>query len=1440
MKGERRATFPRPVWGAFRRARVAAVTVAVLVAVLLPAPPAHANHLGTVTITASTGYSTQGLVMGQTNKTVTVSVVINDSSVNSIQITTTPTSTSTTQPLQLSSSGNSGSGPGAGTWTAGTPSNGATGGTTSITFTRAAGSTGTATFTLAVSSVPAAVADRTDNFSISPNGQSGAHLGSGSLKRYSLEITSVSPPDSTAVALDTLDPVMTVSNQASGSITLAAGSTSISGDAFNSTGTEGSMPAISSLGTGTVTYDNAVITSSTGSKTFSAAASNGASGSSEATAPSYSESVSVSTSTSPSLTSVSVTANNSFSPVGLIMGTSSNTLTASVVIGAVGTGPKELTSIKITSSESSGGSALVFQNSGSSGTGAGGSWTAASAGTGTITFNASSAVTTGTATFTISVSSVPALASNGTDTLTAQYITEDTTQSGDVTSGSVKRYALEITSITPPASGQAAGVLVDTILTVRNRSTGSITLHQADTAISGSAFSTTGTEGSMPTIASGASGTVTYDDALVTSSTGTKTVEGEAATSSQTQSAPDLSTSITIGSSSGLPSISSVGEADPKNSYDEPGFVMGTSSNSLTLPVAIGSIGSGATDLDKIRITSNETGEGSDLVFQTTGSSGSGAGGTWTASAASSGQITFDAPTGVTTGTVTFTISISSVPSLAEDGEDEFSAVYVASDSTSGGTTDASDSLIRYSLEISDISGVDSEEEPGETVDAEMDVVNHSTGSVTLSASQTTLSGTVFSSTGTEGSMPTIASGATDDVEYEDAVITTSTGEKTLTGDAGQSSAVTSPTFSSEVDVDDEADPDITISRPSSPLTVSEDASIVIEWVQSEEGDYDLRIGTEECDEGTEIESGSAALGFVSETIDGDDLEPGENQILICVEDVFGDIGSALTPVITLDTTDPEGKITAATIEFDTAMFSFSSSDTGAEFECQIDDEIFVYCSPPYRYSGLSDGTHTFTLRVRDDAANLSSPVTFDFTIEGSTIGRVETVRGELAAGGSLTTDTERDYVTLGDPLEVTVNSPVAGEVTIQEQHVSTSDPYWTSISQNAIVSAPEASAVSPITIEFLIHSSLIEPSIPQRKIVIARDEVPVRRCDKESLSADPDPCWVSKQRDDGNLLLTVRTSEASEWDIGVDRKAPAAPTLFGTRPSSPANDQTPRVYGNAEAGSRVKLYDNGSCSGEPIAKGSAERFESPGIKVRVPEQSFRTFAATAKDTAGNVSDCSSTNVTYEELDRRGPRPSISLTRHVISPNRDGRAESFLADVRFDETSEWTFDIAPSSDPTVPLFTRSGTGRKFLLRWFGRANGAVVPEGRYIWTLEAIDDGDNVATPRVGDIRVDVTKPRLSAFRVSPKKIGGNRRVARIKVATSEAGTIGVRILQRGRVVRRLTLAKVKGPDAVTFSWNGRGKAGQTLPSGRYTIQVTVADRGGNLVRRSTRVQVAG
>jgi hypothetical protein len=142
-------------------------------------------------------------------------------------------------------------------------------------------------------------------------------------------------------------------------------------------------------------------------------------------------------------------------------------------------------------------------------------------------------------------------------------------------------------------------------------------------------------------------------------------------------------------------------------------------------------------------------------------------------------------------------------------------------------------------------------------------------------------------------------------------------------------------------------------------------------------------------------------------------------------------------------------------------------------------------------------------------------------------------------------------------------------------------------------------------------------------------------------------PITVNRVSSDGlRVVFTTRNSLAfNDIDSSPDvyeahagsvvlvstKNPPPPPTFTATDPASPANDNNPKILGDDGEGAVIDLYTNASCTGSPIASGGTYNFSSPGIAVSVADDTTTTFHATATDAAGNVSDCSTSSITYVE-----------------------------------------------------------------------------------------------------------------------------------------------------------------------------------------------------------------
>jgi predicted phage tail protein/sugar lactone lactonase YvrE len=264
-----------------------------------------------------------------------------------------------------------------------------------------------------------------------------------------------------------------------------------------------------------------------------------------------------------------------------------------------------------------------------------------------------------------------------------------------------------------------------------------------------------------------------------------------------------------------------------------------------------------------------------------------------------------------------------------------------------------------------------------------------------------------------------------------------------------------------------------------------------------------------------------------------------------------------------------------------------------------------------------------------------------------------------------------------------------------------------------------------------------------------------------------------------------------------------ASPTLSGTTPASPANDNAPLVTGNAPSGTTIRLYTNSTCTSAVAATGDADTFGSTGLPVSVPDDSTTTFWANATDGSSSVSGCSANSATYVEDSTPPATPSI--TSAPTSPGT-GRNPS------------WSF----TGDPSATFECKLAQSLTVVSDWAPCTSPVFYdllgqPDGTYTFSVRAVDAAGNRSTAATSTYTLDTTPPAAPSITSAPPASSSNANPS--WGFTGEAGATFQCKIARGTTIVS-DFASCASPKAYDLS-------GQ--PDGTYTFSVRAIDSVGNV-----------
>lgn len=331
------------------------------------------------------------------------------------------------------------------------------------------------------------------------------------------------------------------------------------------------------------------------------------------------------------------------------------------------------------------------------------------------------------------------------------------------------------------------------------------------------------------------------------------------------------------------------------------------------------------------------------------------------------------------------------------------------------------------------------------------------------------------------------------------------------------------------------------------------------------------------------------------------------------------------------DTSPPDTTITAAPSNpsnSSTASFSFTSTEAGSTFQCQIDGSGFSICTSPKAYSFLGAGTHTFDVKAMDASGNSDpTPATFSWTID-NTAPMIVINSGPTSQAGGSTKNTSAVFnfissdptATFSCSLDNATFAPCTSPKTYVRLKAGTH-----SFRVQANVSAP--ADLSPVSFSWVIDNKPPNTIItsgpplltnnPAATFTFTSNEPGTFECSLDGSAFVPcDSPFVSEPLPDGKHAFQVRAVDSAE---NVDRSAARAKswavdtippvTIITSKPADPTTSPNTVFKFAAEKGSTFQC----SLDGAPFTACMS------GQKYSGLTKGTHKFQVQARDKAGNL-----------------------------------------------------------------------------------------------------------------------------------------------------------------------------------------------------------------------------
>jgi hypothetical protein len=299
---------------------------------------------------------------------------------------------------------------------------------------------------------------------------------------------------------------------------------------------------------------------------------------------------------------------------------------------------------------------------------------------------------------------------------------------------------------------------------------------------------------------------------------------------------------------------------------------------------------------------------------------------------------------------------------------------------------------------------------------------------------------------------------------------------------------------------------------------------------------------------------------------------------------LFGAVGADATGnfvIVWSSYGSPESDTDSSSIQGQS--FDSAGNPTGGEFQVNT----YTTNEQPYPHMAMDEAGRFVVAWASFGSAG--SDVS-DFSIQAQRFAiPAEVVGQSVAAGGTVSTDSEADGATQADSVETTVTSPNAGSVSVEEYAFAGQPPAGFQLfNLQVVIAAPVASSGAPLILQFQLDASVIPSGEDENTVQIFKDGTEVASCSGAPGEASPDPCVAARTvLGGGDMGLTVLSSTASTWTFGVrglsipGRIAVIKPSTFAKFVAKPTTVFSLPAGDPLLSGGSLRVFDVAATAGD-------------------------------------------------------------------------------------------------------------------------------------------------------------------------------------------------------------------------------------------------------------------